>query len=189
MSDLKQQVLQDRLGLYARLRGGFPIPLAGTVYWSALGALGYTLPFHTWLFIAFIGTGAIFPLALGFAAIFRNPFMKESNAVGTVLVPAFIAMLLFWPMVLGAMQVAPELAILILAIGMSAHWPVIGWSYGRTTLYTTHAVARAIIALGIWTYLPEARMTLLPFAVSAIYLVTVIAIYGDSARMRKKLGL
>jgi len=178
--DLKSQVLADRVAYYHRLRGGFPIPLAGTVFWAVIGLLGYFLPFPTWLFITFIGTGSIFPLALLFAKLFGNNFMKESNAVSGAIVPAFISMLLLWPLVLGAMQVAPELAILILAIGMSAHWPVIGWTYGRTALYSAHSIVRAIVCLGLWTYMPDDRMTLLPLAVAAIYLLTVIAIYIDS---------
>ena len=183
-ASLRAALLADRLAAYKRLRGGFPIPLAGMVYWGVLAWLGTILTVHSWCMIAFIGSGTIFPMALVFAAIFRNPFMKDKTAAGDVLLPAFIAMLLFWPMVIAAMQVAPQLVPLILAIGMSLHWPVIGWSYGRTGLYSAHAIVRAIVCLAIWLWLPEARFTLLPLAVAAVYLLTVIAIFVDSARVK-----
>lgn len=181
---LKAALLADRLAAYKRLRGGFPIPLAGVVYWGMLAWLGTFLTVHSWCMIAFIGSGAIFPMALLFAAIFRNPFMKDKTATGDVLLPAFIAMLLFWPMIVAAFQVAPQLVPLILAIGMSLHWPVIGWGYGRTGLYSAHSIVRALVCLLIWLWLPEARFTLLPLAGAGVYLVTVLAILVDSARVK-----
>ena len=183
-AQLRAALLADRLGAYKRLRGGFPIPLAGAVYWGVLAWLGTILTVHSWCMIAFIGSGTIFPMALLFAAIFRNGFMKDKTAAGDVLLPAFISMLLFWPMIIAAFSIAPQLVPLILAIGMSLHWPVIGWSYGRTGLYSAHSIVRAIVCLLIWLYYPEARFTVLPLAVAGVYLVTVLAILIDSGRVK-----
>ncbi|MDQ7019690.1 MAG: hypothetical protein Q9M33_11060 [Robiginitomaculum sp.] len=177
---------EERLGNYIKLRGGFPLPLAGGVYWLVLGVLGYTLPLGTWFMVALFGTGAIFPLGLFFAKVFNNNFMKEKQATSSVILPALIGMLLFWPMLIASTKVAPELAILILAIGMSIHWPVIGWSYGRTGLYTAHSIVRALLVFGIWTAMPDARMTMIPFAVAGVYFVTVLAILLDTSLLRRK---
>lgn len=182
--ELKHALLADRLAAYKRLRGGFPIPLAGAVYWGVLAWLGTRLSLGPWCMAAFFGSGAIFPLALLFAAIFRNPFMKDRTAAGDVLLPAFISMLLFWPMIVAAIGTAPQLVPLILVIGMSLHWPVIGWSYGRAALYSAHSIVRAVAVLLIWLWMPEARLTLLPLAVAGVYLVTVLAIFVDSALVK-----
>lgn len=168
--DLKAALLADRLAAYRRLQGGFPIPLAGMVYWAVLAVAGTQTAARGWLTVAVWGSGAIFPLALLFATLFRNDFMKDRSASGDVLLPALIGMLLFWPMLaavaaLGSADALP----LILAIGMSIHWPVIGWSYGRTALYSAHAVARALVVTAIWFVLPEARYTLLPLSVAVVY--------------------
>ena len=188
MTDLAESLKQERLASYIRLRGGFPIPLAGAVYWGALTALGYFRPDAIWYYAALFGSGAIFPLALLFATLFKNDFMKDRTAVTSVLPPAFIGMLLFWPMAVAALWQAIGLFPLILAIGMSIHWPVIGWSYGRPVIYAAHAVIRALAAFVIWWKLPEARLTLLPASVSVIYLVTVLAIYIDSGLLKSKLS-
>ena len=182
---LKTALHKDRLDTYVRLRGGFPLPLAGAVYWLALGIAGYYLPLAPWFQLALFGSGAIFPIGLLFAKIFKNNFMKDKQAAGDVILPALIGMLLFWPMLVAAMKTEPQLAIIILAIGMSIHWPVIGWSYGRTALYSAHSIVRALVVLWIWMTMPEARLTILPFAVAAIYLVTVLAILWDTAKLRK----
>lgn len=186
--ELRAAVLQDRLASYARLRGGFPVPLAGATYWLVLGVAGYYLSLSAWSQLAFFGSGAIFPLALLYAAIFKNNFMKDRTATGSVLIPAFISMLLFWAFIVVAVDAATSMISLILAIGMSIHWPVIGWSYGRTTIYSSHAIARAIIPTAIWFVYPDERLTLLPLSVSVIYLITVVLILIDSQNVRRRVS-
>lgn len=185
--DLQAQVLADRHASYVRLRGGFPVPMAGTVYWLVVAGLALYFPPAKQLNLAFFASGLIFPLALAFAAIFGNNFMKDRTATGSVLPPAFIAMLLFWPMlVITAQSASPDAVLVILAIGMSLHWPVIGWSYGRTALYSAHAIVRAALVVAVWALLPEHRFVAIPLAVAAVYAVTVIAVLVDSARMAKQ---
>ena len=187
METLKAQLTEHKLAQYIRLSGGAPIPLAGAVYWACLAWVGTFTDLQGWAAIAYPLSGAIFPLALVFAKLLKCNFMKDKSAVGSVLVPTFISMLLFWPMLIMATKSgAPELLVPILAIGMSLHWPVIGWSYGRTTLFTAHAVTRAVVVTYIWFTLPEHILTALPLAVAIIYILTVIAIYVDVARMRSK---
>ena len=145
IDDLKAAVRADRLASYQRLKGGFPIPLAGAAYWAVLAYVGSTRDAKIWWTVAMWGSGLIFPVALLLSRAFRIDFMRDRTSVSDVLLPTFVSMLLFWPMLAGAIWTAPTLAPLILAIGMSLHWPVIGWSYGRTGLFTAHAVFRAVL--------------------------------------------
>ena len=187
MTGLPAELRRERLAAYARLSGGYPILLAGATYWSALAAAGYLADERAWYLIALIGSGAIFPLAVMYAALFRNNFLKDRTAVTSVLAPAFIGMLLFWPMAIAALWEATAIFPLILAIGLSMHFPVVGWSYQRTALYSAHAIIRAIIVFMIWWKLPEARLTLLPLAVAVMYLATVLVVLIDSAALRRGL--
>ncbi|MEQ8406399.1 MAG: hypothetical protein RKE49_14985 [Oceanicaulis sp.] len=185
---LRARLREVRLAQYARLRGGFPIPLAGMVYWLVLAGLGHSLQLGDWASVAFFGSGAIFPLALVFSKLFNTPFMKDRSPVDSVLFPAFVSMLLFWCFIAASVSEAPSLVPLILAVGMSAHWPVIGWSYGRTALFTAHAVARSVLATVLWIAFPDERLTWLPLSVAAAYALTVIALWVDSARVRRSLA-
>jgi uncharacterized protein DUF7010 len=69
--------------------------------------------------------------------------------------PAFVSMLLFWPIAISAYWTYPQLVPLVLAIGMSIHWPLIGWTYGRTAIYTAHAVVRAVACFVLWNWWPQ----------------------------------
>lgn len=185
-ADLKAALRTERLDSYRRLKGGYPVPLAGAVYWLMLTWAGYQFDRVTWLNIAMAASGLIFPLALLLAKLLRCPFMKDRTAVSDVMLPTFISMLLFWPMMIPVVYVAPWLGPLMLAIGMSLHWPVIGWTYGRTALFTSHAVVRAIAALVITIGFPQHNFTLLPLSVAIIYLVTVAAILIDLRPARQR---
>ncbi len=188
MDDIKQTLLVDRQSAYARLRGGFPVTLAGATYWAALAALSQQVSTEIWHYAALFGSGAIFPLALLYARIFRNDFMKDTSATSSLIAPAFIGMLLFWPMAIAALWRAPDLFPMVLAIGMSIHWPVIGWSYGRTAIFSAHSIIRAIVVFAIWWRYPEQQLLLIPSAVAIIYLVTIFVIVIDSGLVRNRLN-
>jgi hypothetical protein len=188
--DLKQALFADREAGFFRLRGGYPIPLAGATWWAILGTMGYFLHSRNlWIFLAFVTSGAIFPLALLFARLFKVDFMHDKSAAMDILFPTFASMMLFWPIAISTYWSYPQLVPLVLAIGMSIHWPVIGWTYGRTGIYTTHAVVRAVACFALWNWWPSSRFTVLPYAVSAIYLLTVGAILVASSPEKKKLRL
>ena len=185
LETLKAQLTEHKLAQYIRLSGGAPIPLAGVVYWATLAWVGTFSDLQGWANIAFPLSGAIFPLALIFAKLLKCNFMKDKSAVGSVLLPTLISMLLFWTFLSMAVKSnAPELLVPILAIGMSLHWPVIGWSYGRTALFTAHAVIRAVVVTYIWFALPDQILTAIPLAIALIYILTVFAIYIDVRRMK-----
>jgi hypothetical protein len=141
------------------------------------------VPIESWALLAFIASGLIFPIALVLSRLLGVNFMREKSAVDDAIAPAFIGMLLFWPMAFSAYWTAIELTPLILAIGMAMHWPIIGWTYGRPGLYSAHAIVRTLAAFAIWNLFPDQRTTWLPASVSIVYLLTVVAILADSKRL------
>jgi hypothetical protein len=64
---------------------------------------------------------------------------------------------------------------------------VIGWSYGKTALYTAHALVRAVVVFIIWMWMPQERLWLLPLSVSVIYLLSVAAILFEATRLTRAL--
>ena len=189
VEELNAQLKQRRLESYARVRGGWPVPLAGAAYWAAIAALGHVVTPEDWSWMAAALSGIIFPLAILFAAMFRNTFLKEKLPDQGVTYMAMAGMLMFWPFASAAMGAQNDLVPLILAIGMSTHWPVFGWSYGRPVPFLAHMLVRTVTVTAIWIVLPDARFTLLPLSVAVIYLLTVAALYVDSGTFRERLIL
>jgi hypothetical protein len=182
---LKQALAEERAATFYRLRGGYPVPLAGAIYWAAIGFLGYRLSPHVWIFIAFATSGLIFPLAILLGRICRVDFLRDRNSISDAMIPILIPMLLFWPVAMSAYWTAPALVPLIMAIGMSVAWPVMGWTYGRTGIFTAHAIVRAVVCFVLWNWFPSTRFTLLPIAVSLIYLATIAALLIASSESNR----
>ena len=183
MEELRAAVRRDQLASFVRLKGGFAVPLAGMIFWAALGVAGYYLEPEQWNLAAFVFSGAIFPLAVVLSKLLHSDFMKDQpTATGDVLLPTFIGMLLFYAIAFAAFWESPQLVPLILAVGMSQHWPVIGWSYGKPGIYSAHAIVRSVGAFALWQLMPNDRFTLIPFWVAAVYLVTVVAILVEARR-------
>lgn len=187
VAELNAALKAGRLAAYAEARGGWPVPLAGAAYWGVLAWLGLKMDPANWSLLAAVMSGAIFPVAVALAAIFGNRFMKVKVPDQGAVFMAMGAMLLFWPTAIAAMWNFNALTPLILAIGMSGHWPVFGWSYGRPLPFLFHVIVRAVVAFGIWQYMPEGRFTVLPAAVAGIYLVTVALLFIDSGAVARRL--
>jgi hypothetical protein len=186
---LKTEVLKDRWRSYLQVSGGYTFPLAGATYWAALAFYGVTADLAAWNLAALVTSGMIFPLAVLYSRLCGVDFFNNPSSVDTSLGPAFTGMLLFYAVLIPIYSKLPEAVPLVLAIGMSMHWPIIGWSYGRSFLYSVHAVVRALAVMLIWVYMPGDRLTLLPLAVTAAYLFTVVWIWIDLPILRRRLAL
>lgn len=170
--DFKTELEQQKRQLLIDANAGISFPVAGSIYWLALAILGYYLEPNFWIFIAFCGSGLIFPLGL----LLDKP-LKANSMMKTELTkltfPALMGMLTFWPSAIIAYGSIPDLVPLILAIGMGAHWPVICWMYGLNTgMY--HAGFRTVFVFLAWNFLPDLRYTLIPLIVMVVYLGSAI---------------
>lgn len=186
---LAQALAEERNATFFRLRGGYPVPLAGAIWWAVLALLGYHTRPHLWIFIAFCTSGLVFPLAILLGRICRVNFLRDRTAISSLMFPTLIPMLLFWPVAFAAYSTAPALVPLIMAIGMSVAWPVMGWIYGRTALFTAHAIVRAIVCYVLWNWFPSTRFTLLPLSVSLIYIATITVTWIASAPSRQPVSI
>jgi hypothetical protein len=92
-----------------------------------------------------------------------------------------------WPLHFVIMDINPELVSLSLAVAMTLHWPVIGWSYA-SKVSIAHAFARIIAATFVYYLMPDERLTMLPFAMAGLYLIAATGISLEVAWTRRKLG-
>ena len=157
--------------------GGIALPAAGFIYWLLLGMAGYYLEANTWALLGFFTSGLIFPLGLLLSKPLHANLMIKGPLSGLVL-PAMTSMFLSWPMIISGYLTDVSLVPLLLAIGMSLHWPVIGWMYG-SKVCLIHAISRVAIVTILWFVLPGYRFTLIPMGVSIIYLITIFGLKNE----------
>ncbi len=182
--DLERALSDERLRFYLRLKGGYTFLVAGAAYWGALAVAGAVLPLTTWIMVAFFGSYVIFPLSWALSVAARINILERS-ASGSVVAPAFVGMMIFWPMAVLAFWSAPELVAPIMAIGMAIHWPVIGWTYGRWELFSAHAIARALVVPALWVAEPDGRLVWIPASVAFLYVLTAVCVFVDLRETRR----
>ncbi|WP_300527055.1 hypothetical protein [Maricaulis sp.] len=180
-------LLAERRRYFVEAGGGISLPVAGAIYWIALGILGSRLETREWALAAAAGSGMIFPLGLLLQGPLRANFMKAKSPVGGAAIWSIVAINLMWPLHFVIMDIDPELVSLSLAVAMTLHWPVIGWSYG-SKVAIAHAFARIAAASFVYYAMPDERLTMLPFAMAGLYLIAAAGMAAEVAWTRRKLG-
>jgi hypothetical protein len=176
-TDLSELLRREKLRFLVAANGGISLPAAGALYWIALGIAGGFLDHSLWTYAALFGSGLIFPLGL----LLSKPMkanLTAASPLGSLLLPAFTSMFLSYPVSMTAAYSNVSIAPLAFSIGMSLHWPVVGWMYGSRVCYV-HAPVRAILVTACWLLFPDLRFILIPFVVAAIYLVTIAGIRSE----------
>ncbi len=167
--------------LFLAARAGISAPAAGAIYWLALGVAGFYLRPNAWCMLAFITSGAIFPLAIALQKPLRaNMFVK--SPLDSMTFPTLLPVMLCFGFSIPAFHSQKDLVPLGLSIGMTMHWPMIGWMYGRTGAFSTHAIVRVLSAVVLWYALPAYRFSLVPLSTGVVYAATFFYLAYDTNR-------
>ncbi len=178
-------IAAEQRRLFLAARSGISAPAAGAIYWIALGIAGFYLPPKSWCLLAFVTSGAIFPLAIALQKPLRaNMFVK--SALDSMTFPSLLPVMLCFGFTIPAFHIEPQLVPLGLSIGMTVHWPIIGWMYGRTGAFSAHAIVRVLSAVVLWYAFPDHRFSLVPLSTGIVYAGTFAWLAWDVAREEKR---
>jgi hypothetical protein len=186
MTNLAELLVTEKRNFLIKANGGIGLPAAGFIYWLGVGIAGFYLTPQTWYGVACFATGLIFPLGILLAKPLKSDVLAKSE-ISSVLFPALISMLMFWPLAIAGGMLDVSFVPLAIGVGMGLHWPVIGWMYGGKS-FMAHAFVRTIGCTLIWFALPAHRFTILPLYVAFVYFVTVLAIKAEVAMAKKKIN-
>ncbi|MBF6025226.1 DUF7010 family protein [Lysobacter niastensis] len=175
---------QAKTDLLRAAGAGISLPAAGMLFWLALGTAGYLLDPKAWGLVACFGSGLIFPLGLLLSKPLGSNLFVKDRPLSSLALRAVVSINLLWPLHFAVYFADPQLLPLSLAIGMGLHWPIIGWMYGSNACFQ-HAFLRVGAASAVWFLYPEGRFTVLPFAVAAAYLVTIVQLKRELAAAQR----
>lgn len=183
--DLAAQLRAEKHRYFVAAGGGIALPVAGAIYWIGLAVASNYLDPANWAMIAAVFSGMIFPLGLLLQKPLASPFMKAKSPLSGAAMLSVASINLLWPVHAVIFNAAPEAAPLTLALGMTLHWPVIGWTYG-SRVAIVHAFVRAAVVSVLWFAVPEGRFDILPLAVAALYLLAAAGMRWEILRLRRK---
>jgi hypothetical protein len=184
--DFASRLRIERMKFAVLTNGSIAALAAGAIYWSVLCILGFSVSTAAWCGIAFIASGLIFPLALVLQKPTNSNMMVKNHPLSNAGFAAMINIILAWPIIIAALHTDPALVPLALAIGLSLHLSVNGWSYAIKT-YMVHPLIRAAVVTALWYAFPDDRFTVIPLAVALIYLCTIPFVVWEVAAARKAL--
>ncbi len=181
--ELKELLIIEKRKFLIKANGGIALPAAGGIYWLVVGIAGFYLEPKAWIPIACFCTGLIFPLGMLLAKPLKADVMAKS-ALTTLLFPALLSMLTFWPLAFAGATGNPSFIPLAVGVGMGMHWPVIGWMYGGKS-FLAHFIIRTVGSTVLWYALPDHRFTAIPLFISLVYLITIFGINWEVKQAKK----
>lgn len=161
---------RERELFFIQTQGGVYLPIIGIIFWPSLGVAGYFLTPQAWcvsvvcLFAVSLPVSFILFRSLVKKLLLKSPF---ASLIFPALVPVFISFGITVPVYFSDISLVP----LVLVLGLSFHWPVVGWLYNQS-VFIFHSLARTVVAVSMWYFFPEHLFTLLPISVGLLYLIT-----------------
>jgi len=161
-----------------RAKRSLSLPIAGAIVWTVIGILGLFLPDRIALYALLFLTGAIFPVALGIAAVRGEQLLSSTNPLAKLMGACVFMVNLLWALHIPLLFRAPVFVPLSVGIGLGLHWVVYSWIIRHPIGYQ-HAVIRTVALLVAWWMFPANVVTACAVAVVLAYLY---AIYGMATR-------
>ena len=175
--------------LLSRSGGIVAFPVAGALYWLLLGICGFVLTLDSWRLVALVGSGMLFPTAFLIAAVFKaNLFVRDNPLSSLGGLPMASVGLLPFALYIVLDGSTVHLLPLALAVGMSLHFPILGWMYG-SRVCVFHPIVRTVVAFAVWVLLPDGRFTILPLVIATIYVVTAVLMRVEVLSVRVPINL
>lgn len=173
---MEEKALQVLRAEFDRHAGrSIALPLAGAIVWAVVGIAALLLPTRPATLVLLFGSGAIFPLGLGLAALLRERLLDNPSPLARLMALCVLMVNLLWALHLTLLGQNPAYVPLSLGIGLGLHWIVFSWIINHP-LGIIHALLRTALATGLWWLFPEQPITAVAAAVVVSYLYSIAAL-------------
>lgn len=151
-------------------------PLSGLIAWTVTGIVGLFLPNQYAIWTLFIATGSIAYLGMFISKFTGENFLdkkKPKNEFDQLFMFTVVQALLVYSIALPFFMVDYSSLPLTVGILTGLMWVPFSWII-KHWVGLFHAIVRTIVVLTLWYLFPENRFITIPFAIVAIYIVTII---------------
>lgn len=154
------------------------MPIAGLVMWLITGILGFVLEPKMAALSIFITTGMIVYLGMFVSKFTGEHFIgkkKQKNVFDALFMFTVAQALLAYAIAIPFYM--QDFTSLPMSVGIltGMMWLSMSWMLGHW-IGIAHGVSRTIIVLVVWYLMPDHRFTMIPFAIVAVYLVTIVVL-------------
>lgn len=174
LNQLKQDIIQSA-------QRGYPIFIAGTLYWLVMGILNAFLEDKLLALIYILASGSIFPLGILLSRLLKVNFISKHNPLGKVggqiagiqgfYIPVYILIYMY----------QPEWVPFFIGMLAAAHFLPYSWIYNSKAYYFQTFGMYGISAVIGFGY-PELTFTVFPFLIAFIYAGTTILLLLENRK-------
>lgn len=174
-------VYQAKQALARSTKRGFPVILSGLLFWLAAGGAAFFLPEEAIVWVYVFGVGVVFPLGILLARLMNIDLFAKGNPLGPLAGVIGAVQILFVPIVLMLVYYEPRWLPFVLGVLNGAHFLPYVWVYNSKT-YLFHSVATTGIATVVGVAYMTSTFTVTPFAVAAVFVITLIGLWMESGK-------
>ena len=153
-------------------------PLAGLIVWLIIGISGLTMPPQITVWVLFIGTGSIVYLGMFISKFTGENFLDKSkpkNEFDTLFMFTVAQAVLVYSIAIPFFLLDYTSLPLSVGILTGLMWLPVSWII-KHWVGIFHTGLRTTSILVLWYILPESRFVAIPFAIVAIYGVTIMVL-------------
>jgi hypothetical protein len=173
-----------RSNLISDAHKGYPIFIAGALYWFVMGMLGLFMEGKTLALCYLLGSGSIFPLGIWMSRMLKVNILSK-NPLGTL--GGIIGGIQAFYLPLWIVIYVEHYELIPMAIGLlgASHFLPYTWIYKSKT-YLFLSVTMAFISFFSGYVFIEMSFSLLPFSLTITYLVTVAGLIMETRKHMKR---
>lgn len=154
------------------------MPITGMIVWASIGVAGFLLPEAKAALAVYLGTGAIFYLALLVAKITGEDLLgrkRPGNFFDKIYLSTMAMSLLVFALAIPFQFQNLSSVPLTVGVLTGLMWLPFSVLTGHWVGYF-HPIARTLLLVAAWYVFPAHRFTVLPAIIVAVYFISIIAL-------------
>lgn len=168
-----------KLELIRSSRRGYPILLAGALFFAILAILPALVPVQTVRLLWVVGLVIIFPLGILIGHLLGIEVVTRHHPLGTLGGLIAGTQLFYLPVFMAVYQFQPELLPLTIGLLGGAHFLPYAWLY-NSRAYVFTAIATGVAAFVLGGPFMSSALILVPIAISLIYIIAIVWLLAEN---------
>src|SRR5687767_12115381 len=159
---------------------GIGMPAAGLAYWLAMTQVFRSLPLESAILVAFIATGAVFPLGALVSKWIGADLFSRGHPLTQIGMTLNFVQFADWPIIVVMFWFAPEWTVFTMATLFGSHFLPYGWLYrsaGYTMLGVASTILPTLLAMAGWR-----RPEITALAMGVAHAIAVVRIHAENRR-------
>jgi hypothetical protein len=170
---------QLRLDLSTEAGKGYPMFIAGIVFWLSMGIAGlfFSEKIMVWMYV--FGMGLVLPLGILISKFLRVNFLATHNPLSSIGGLVGGVQIFFAPLVILVAYQQPDWMPFIVGVLTGAHFlPYVAIYKSKAYLFQTLATVLTVSAIGF--ALMESAYLMIPFALIIVYGITLVLLINET---------